>query len=422
MAIESLTTDESPHAAVERFLNARGQRPRLLGLGEPFHGEETFPLLRNDLLRGLVGHTGCRCVALESDCLAGRLVDDYVLGGTWHLDQVMADGISHGFGAFPANRALVEWLGEHNRGRAPGDQVRFAGFDAPMENSAESGAHSPRAALDMLHTFLMANRPSVPHSWSRIEDLLGDEARWTNPAATMDPSQSIGDSAGVRELRLITDDLGRLLTSQAPQFTEDNTSDAVPTDALPSDPLRDAELAARTAAGLLAYHAVLARTDPRERMESCMGIRDAMMAANLRALATREHDHGHGPVLAFTHNEHLRRNAARNVGWSPAGAHLARTYGRDYVAIATAIGSAPHRGIGEPPADTVEGLLAATTSTPRLVPLAELTELVAESTALTTRATENRGYFPLDPARLTDFDAVLFLPHIAPPGPATEAG
>ncbi|MET4926396.1 erythromycin esterase family protein [Streptomyces sp. PSRA5] len=407
-----MATDESLHTAVERFLNERGQRPRLLGLGEPFHGEETFPRLRNDLLRGLVDHGHCRCVALESDCLAGRLVDDYVRGGTWHLDQVMADGISHGFGASPANRALVEWLGEHNRVRAPADQVRFAGFDAPMENSAESGAHSPRAALDVLHTFLAANSTTVPHEWSRIEDLLGDEARWTDPAATMDPSRSIGDSAEVRELRLITDDLGRLLTSRAPQFTEDAASDA----------LWDAELAARTATGLLAYHAVLARTDPEERMESCMGIRDAMMAANLRALATREHDHGHGPVLAFTHNEHLRRNAARNVRWSPAGAHLSRAYGADYAAVATAIGSAPHRGIGEPPANTVEGLLAATTSAPRLVPLAELTELVAgAATTLTTRTTENRGYFPLDPATLTDFDAVLFLPRIAPPGPAGEA-
>lgn len=406
-----MAIDESMHTTVEWSLNERARQSRLLALGEPFHGEETFPRLRNDLLRGLVDRDRCRCVALESDCLAGRLVDDHVRGGTWHLDQVMADGISHGFGASPANRALVEWLGEHNGTRPSADQVRFAGFDAPMENSAESGAHSPRAALDILHTFLTANSATVPHTWDRIEELLGDEARWTNPAATMDPSQSIGDTAEVRELRLIADDLGRLLTSQAPRFTEDDSAEA----------LRDAELAARTASGLLAYHAVLARTDPQERMESCMGIRDAMMAANLHALATREHDHGHGPVLAFTHNEHLRRNASRNVRWSPAGAHLSRGYGPDYVAIATAIGSAPHRGIDEPPANTVEGLLAATTSEPRLIPLAELTQLVAENAALTRRATENRGYFPLDPATLTDFDAVLFLPHIDAPGAATEA-
>lgn len=406
-----MAIDESMHTTVEWSLNERARQSRLLALGEPFHGEETFPRLRNDLLRGLVDRDRCRCVALESDCLAGRLVDDHVRGGTWHLDQVMADGISHGFGASPANRALVEWLGEHNRTRPSADQVRFAGFDAPMENSAESGAHSPRAALDMLHTFLTANSATVPHAWGRIEDLLGDEARWTNPAATMDPSQSIGDTAEVRELRLIADDLGRLLASRAPQFTDDDSAEA----------LWDAELAARTATGLLAYHAVLARTDPQERMESCMGIRDAMMAANLHALATREHDHGHGPVLAFTHNEHLRRNASRNVRWSPAGAHLSRDYGPDYVAVATAIGSAPHRGIDEPPANTVEGLLAATTSTPRLIPLAELAQLVSKKPALTTRTTENRGYFPLDPATLTDFDAVLFLPHIDPPGAATEA-
>ncbi|WP_141726930.1 erythromycin esterase family protein, partial [Streptomyces niveus] len=234
-----MAIDESMHTSVEWSLNERARQSRLLGLGEPFHGEETFPRLRNDLLRGLVDRDRCRCVALESDCLAGRLVDDHVRGGTWHLDQVMADGFSHGFGASPANRALVTWLGEHNRSRPSADQVRFAGFDAPMENSAESGAHSPRAALDTLHTFLTANSATVPHAWARIEDLLGDEARWTNPAATMDPAQSIGDTAEVRELRLIADDLGRLLTSRAPQFTEDGSVEA----------LRDAELGARTATG-----------------------------------------------------------------------------------------------------------------------------------------------------------------------------
>ncbi|MET9555657.1 erythromycin esterase family protein [Streptomyces sp. NPDC006645] len=401
-----MAIDESMHTTIEWSLNERARHSRLLALGEPFHGEETFPRLRNELLRVLVDRDRCRCVALESDCLAGRLVDDHVRGGSWHLDQVMADGISHGFGASPANRALVTWLAEHNRTRPPADQVRFAGFDAPMENSAESGAHSPRAALDMLHTFLTANSATephtLPHTWGRIEDLLGDEARWTNPAATMDPAQSIGATAEVRELRLIADDLGRLLASRAPRFAEDDSAEA----------LRDAELAARTATGLLAYHAVLARTDPQERMESCMGIRDAMMAANLLALATRAHDQGHGPVLTFAHNEHLRRNASRGAGWSPAGAHLSRVLGPDYVAVATAIGSAPHRDIGEPPANTVEGLLAATTSTPRLVPLAELAQLVAAAPDLTRRTTGNRGYFPLDPATLSDFDAVLFLPHV----------
>jgi erythromycin esterase-like protein len=105
-----------------------------------------------------------------------------------------------------------------------------------------------------------------------------------------------------------------------------------------------------------------------------------------------------------------------DVRWSSAGAHLARTYGPDYVVIAIAIGSAPHLSIDSPPANTLEGVLAATTSTPRLVSAAELTKLVADAGDLTTRTTENFGYLPLDLDTLDDFDAVLFLPHIDPDG------
>jgi len=367
--------------SLQQFLNERAVRPSVVALGEPTHGVETFPRLRNDLLRHLVGF---RCVALESDCLAGRLVDDYVQGGDGDLDHVMTAGFSHGFGAYQANRELVEWLREHNRTAGP---VRFAGFDAPMESS---GAQSPREPLRLLHTFLTAQGTPVPHSWRRIEELLGDDDRWSDPAIIMDPSQGIGDSAQARELRGITDDLAWLLTIQTPAFAVDTS---------------DAELAARSAAGLLAYHANLARTDLPARYARATGIRDAMMAANLEALT--------GPLLIFAHNEHVRRTPARwgDMRWSPAGAHLARTHGADYVVIATAIGSSPQLGIDAPPPNTVEGVLAATTSEPRLVPIAELTKEIARLD-LTTRTTPNRAYIPLDHELLDGFDAVLFLPAV----------
>ncbi|MFE3598256.1 erythromycin esterase family protein [Streptomyces sp. NPDC059142] len=410
-----MTTDESMYAAVERFLGTRARMPRVLALGEALHGDAAFPRLRDELLRGLVAHAGCRCVTLESDCLAGRLVDDHVRGGDGPLDEVMAEGFSHGFGALPANRALVAWLTAHNGTRPPAEQVRFAGFDAPMENSDRSGAHSPRAALRLLHAFLTARGATVPYPWSRIEALLGDDGRWSDPRATMDHAYSVGDTADARELRVITDDLGWLLAAGAPHLGV----------GAPAEALREAELAARTAAGLLAYHAVLARTDRRERLARCTGIRDAMMAANLDALAAREQ--GRGPVLAFAHNLHLRRRPTRtrfgdmDVEWSPAGAHLARTHGPGYVVLATAIGSAPHLGIGAPPANTLEGLLAATTSAPRLVTAAELAGLVAEAGELAPRGSEYPSYFPLDPGAPDDYDAVLFLPRLDPPGAAAGA-
>lgn len=62
-------------AAVMKLLPAR---PRLLALGEPTHGEDTLLDLRNELFRQLVEQEGYRTIAIESDCMAGLVVDDYV--------------------------------------------------------------------------------------------------------------------------------------------------------------------------------------------------------------------------------------------------------------------------------------------------------------------------------------------------------
>src|SRR5690242_8480695 len=65
-------------------------RPRLLALGEPTHGEDVLLDLRNELFRQLVEREGYRTIAVESDCLMGMVVDDYVTSGTGTLDEVMA--------------------------------------------------------------------------------------------------------------------------------------------------------------------------------------------------------------------------------------------------------------------------------------------------------------------------------------------
>ncbi len=95
------------------------------------------PVLRNELLGHLV-ERGCRSIALETDVFAASVVDDYVGGATAEVDEadkVLATGFSHGFGAVPGNRELVEWLRAHNADRAPQDRVRFHGFDASVEFS-----------------------------------------------------------------------------------------------------------------------------------------------------------------------------------------------------------------------------------------------------------------------------------------------
>src|SRR5215213_7437745 len=84
-------------AAVMRLLPGR---PRLLALGEPTHGDEVLLDLRNDLFRQLVEQEGYRTITIESDCLMGLVVDDYVTSGTGVLDEVMKRGFSHDWGAF----------------------------------------------------------------------------------------------------------------------------------------------------------------------------------------------------------------------------------------------------------------------------------------------------------------------------------
>src|SRR2546422_11104285 len=83
------TTQAFEAAAVMRLLPAR---PRMLALGEPTHGEDALLDLRNELFRQLVEQEGYRTIAIESDCLMGLTVDEYVTVGTGTLDEAMEHG------------------------------------------------------------------------------------------------------------------------------------------------------------------------------------------------------------------------------------------------------------------------------------------------------------------------------------------
>lgn len=183
--VEGMVTDSKDiaravdAAAVMELLDSR---PRVLALGEPTHGVDTPLDLRNQLFRQLVEHEGYRTIAIESDCLMGLAVDAYVTSGTGTIDEVMEHGFSHGFGASGANRELVRWARAYNEGRPAPEQVRFAGFDGPLEIT---GAASPRQALTALHDYLAAevDPDLLPCTARTLDRLLGADARWTDPAA-----------------------------------------------------------------------------------------------------------------------------------------------------------------------------------------------------------------------------------------------
>jgi erythromycin esterase-like protein len=380
-------------AAVMGLLPAR---PRLLALGEPTHGEDVLLELRNDLFRELAGQEGYRTIAIESDCMMGLIVDDYVTSGTGILDDVMERGFSHGFGASAANRELVRWMRAHNDGRTVSQQLRFAGFDGPLEIT---GAASPRQALTALHAYLTAwvDAGLLPCTTETLDRLLGADDRWTNPAAMMDPSQSVGQTPDASQLQLLADDLVALLDAQTPHLIAASSR----------EDWHRARVYGRTATGLLRYHFWMAGTSA-GRMARLLGVRDSMMAANLLALAER------GPALVHAHNGHLQRHkSTMRMGglpleWWSAGAIVSAHLGEGYAFLATALGTIRHHGVDAPPPDTVEGLLYALPQQRCLVDPRRLAAALADA-APAPRVSPWYGYSPLDPAHLASNDGIVFV-------------
>ncbi|MGP4103341.1 erythromycin esterase family protein [Nonomuraea sp. KM90] len=380
-------------ASLLRLLPAR---PRLLGLGEPTHSAEILLDLRNELFRQLVEQEGYRSIAIESDCLMGLVVDDYVTSGTGTLDEVMERGFSHEWGAHAGNRELVRWMRAYNEGRPAAEQVRFAGFDGPLEISA---AASPRQVLTALHGYLAARVDAdlLPCTAETLDRLLGADDPWTNPAAAMDPSQSVGRSAEARELRLLADDLAALLDAHRPHLVATSAPDE----------WDRARLYGRTATGLLRYHFWMTDATP-VRWSRLASVRDSMMAANLLAVAER------GPALVHAHNTHLQRESSTMrmgdhlLEWWGAGAIVSSHLGEGYAFVPTALGTIRHQGVDAPPPDTLEGLLYALPEDRHVVDAHRLAAALGDPRPA-PRVSPWFGYASLDPAHLDGFDGIVFV-------------
>ncbi|TNC29740.1 erythromycin esterase family protein [Amycolatopsis alkalitolerans] len=356
------------------------ERPALLALGEPTHGIEAFSLLRNEILGHLV-EQGYRSIVLETDFFAASIVDDYVAGAPAEIDTVLATGFSHGFGGVPGNRELVEWLRAHNAGRAPADRVRFYGCDAPVEYA---GAPSPRRALFAVNDCLPA--ALRPASARDLDALLGRDGDWTNEAAMFDPAASVGGSDRALALRVVADDLASALRRAAPSLR-----------AADPDGYHRALAHARTAQGLLRYHAAMAGPAP-DRIETLGSLRAEMIAENLLTIVAQEQRRG--PTFVFAHNAHLQRRQSPDVRWGNAGALVGLALGERYQFVAT--DASPDSEPG-----TLQRVLAEATTRRTLFPAPALRAALPPS--IGPSAPIVPGHIPLAPADLDGAAAVVFI-------------
>jgi erythromycin esterase-like protein len=381
---------EDAGPAVAELLDALPARPRLLGLGEPTHFVETFLDVRNAVFRHLVEHQGYRTIAIESDCLAGRMVDAYVADGTGSLDEVLRRGFSHRFGECAGNRDLVAWMRDENRDRDPADRLRFFGFDAPTEMMS---APSPRQSMLALHGYLAAYvDPGLLPSAETIERLAGADEPWANEAAAMDPSQSVGSDPEVTTLRVLADDLRAMLLAERPGLVRATSYEA----------WWEADLHGRCAAGLLRYHAAMADDSP-ARWQWLTRLREVMMTENLIAIAGYR-----TPVLAFAHNRHLQNQVGHMqlgphaIEWWGAGASAAAA-GYAYVAIA----AAETFRVDRAPDGTLEAGLAGLADGRFVVDAEDLAALAGA--VPWTGIPMDRGYLPLEPEQVGSTDGVVFI-------------
>jgi erythromycin esterase-like protein len=380
------------------MMAALGAGVQVLGLGEALHGSYDLLAFRNRLFQRLVAAHGFSAIALESSYLRGRLVNDHVLGrGPATYAEVQDAGFSHNFGAQPGNRELVEWMRQYNAQAAHPVPLHIYGFDTPTELS---GPESPRQALEAALGHLADLDPAAAQSYrERLDPLLGDDAAWQNPAAMLDPAQSIGLSPAAQALRTETEDLLAELRRRRPALAAAGGRER----------LLDALQCAAVARDLLTYHAAYAHPTP-DRVAHLLALRDAAMADTVAHSLARERDRG--KVLVFAHNSHLQRGQARwETGWPsgpqlltwwPAGAHLAAMFGAHYAVIGTAIGAAPAHDLEPPAAGTLEAALSALPGPARLVPAAACPPQSAPP--IRTHSAQRHSYFPLTAQSLTDFD------------------
>ena len=264
----SLDSRPDFNAAVDTVIGALGDSVALLGFGEALHGGKELLVLRNQLFQRLVEAYGYSAIAIESSFPRGPIVNEYVLGhGPASYAAVRDTGFSHGFGKFEANRELVEWMRHYNADPAHQRKLQFYGFDSPTDMTTDS----PRQTLHFVLDYLSSVDEALAQEYrSRIDPLLGQDSAWEDPAAALDPTQSIGRSPEATTLRIETEELIAELCVRRPALVAKSDESRY----------REAIHYAVGARQLLHYHATLAQTSD-IRQGRLLGIRAAMMAENV---------------------------------------------------------------------------------------------------------------------------------------------
>lgn len=296
---------------------------RVVALGEPVHGAHEPLAFRNCLFRYLVEEQGFTAIAIESGLRESRRLHDYAAGAPGDVRDLAQTGLTWGFGRFPENIELIEWIRAYNLDPRHKRKIAFYGID--MSGGGADGAwargritldegiaYLARAASTKSEPVRKAVTPFLDHfsvpaylgldgqDRKRLRRALAEMLRFfdTNRAALIAASSPADyawarqDIVAARQLQTLFD-VSRALSADGALKPDDHRADAA---------------------------------------------RDAAMAENARWALDRAGTGGR--MLLFAHNGHIMNARTRGGIWSvysrpPAamGVHLRRTLGRDLLIV-----------------------------------------------------------------------------------------
>ena len=256
---------------------------RVVALGEATHGNREFQELKLDVLKVLVERYGVRAFALEADAGGCELVNRYIHGNEGALEEAVAD-LDYTLYRTDQMAELVSWMRVYNETAAPGEDLRFYGFD--MQNYE----HSHQLLLEELRTCGL-------------------------------------DTAGLESLGQLRDEHPDGLDRDLVVATYEDIRQKL--EALPDN--ADTRLALHLVDCLLQNDELgRAANSPKSH-----GLRDHFMAQNVLWILSQEEQRGNPCILVSAHNGHIEQTGTYGPDAKVMGNLLADELGEAYHAIGT---------------------------------------------------------------------------------------
>jgi erythromycin esterase len=324
-AIPIATAGPHPLTADPGPLKAMIGPARVVALGEPSHGAHESLELRNRLFRFLVEELGFTAIAIESGLPESRRVFDFVNGAPGVAGEVVRRNLTWGFGAFPENEALIQWMRDHNASERR-TRIRFYGIDLSL--GGPGGSTPTPAALDEVLSYLARADPAAARrSGALLRPFLDRLADPGGPPFS--PVQHEEFTAAIEAVLALLDRNRAALVAATSH--------------------EDYDWAHQQA--VVARHAdrvfrVLPPDVPGGRIPPsawrAVSARGAGMSENVRWVVEREGPAGR--VLVFAHNAHVKNAPTEGGVWSVfdrpptvMGQHLRESLGDELLIIGTSL-------------------------------------------------------------------------------------